>query len=1626
MYPHGARPTLTPSLSRPRVLAIPASLPVPLHVTSSRKVHLSADGIINIIQEISFYAEGYVKSLAGKQLKEVHSHPTHQERGRFSAETSARVFVGERLIRMHIQTAIRPNTSDSLEIDEVFHFAENQDALVVPIAFEATLERDEGENPAVEFDLSSPIVVTLKQRILKDAGEQYKVLQAIEMRANETDARPTQELARKTTLTQPTNETAKFRERIFAGTDVLRVDRDVLFVVDRPVLSLAERREYMPALPMAPRRRSASLTQRTPRVSYTPEKPRSRSASWSEDSEKDYPTANEDLPTATSPYSLIQTESDMRIPPCNGLRTARDVSPASSTCDRSSRSQRKKWTVNSVVAKPGAATPERYDRARVMRSLSTARNLSLSPMVNRSSKDRLKPQAAAASPHNGEIRAIKTTPIQQQEELGPNGESLRPRAVQRKLSTARNRSLSPAVSKRGSEHRLKTARSRSPNGEIHAIKTIPIQPTPELGPHGECVLVEGMEVLKCAAPVDSLIRTSIEGNSPRDRSSSDCSTAGEIRSCYSVLDNKACESAPLSSPRPMPGTLSAHSTPVRTARHASPLQQQPSSAAGLNKRRGLFGYGTRPTTPSRSARSPALQTCVGASPMHTAKKVVLSPMHTAVNVASSRSHKSHKSQKRSHKESKRSGAKDSSEKRCASKAARLMPIVPPSAYRSPSSSSTTGPTRNLFGTVPSNDCSLTSMITARTPTSRTAARATRSPAAATPLATARSRSRDGGEKCVPHASGRVSPPRVAVPYTPLKLDNWEGYDGSGCKFGKHDTPSVRTARSAVSSVATGVSQSPARVYQPRRLLFGDVLTSPNTSSHLNTARPPGTTSPYRPAQEGRTEDAPKTARAHTTARDGTMTARSPAQSLKTARQSPYDKNLMTGRETRSPCLKSVKTARNSSYDKTARERSAASPARGLPTARGNTVRSPALMTARQSPYDKSARSPALLTAVPSPYDQNVVTGREQRTPDKSSLKTARQSPYDKSARSPALNTAQLSPYEQNVLTARAARSPAALSTKTARGSPYDKTARGHDGGRSPAAASINTAAARSSYELSARSPADGIRTAAEVGKSPAALRTARTALSPPGGPRSVYLAPQMAPLNRQQQEEYTQVVTARAVSPFKRGDSTMSPLRPSMTARDVTSAPRSTMTARDALYSTMSCVSGGRDSDARFTARSPPPPSRSPMAVSRTQSPMTRSAASNLATARSPRSPHVDTGSPSNLYTAREARGGPTMRTGIRGGVSPASLRTAREPRSQLRTAATRTPEHNTMPDSQARQDDSYSEQCQLTFQKTPSGYTQKPTHAEQLATAQQRTPTKTTTDSIYYSARATTPSRTLRADADANNNDVTLTRRTPKRDYSQTAVLHSSPHVRTAVNRTPVKQQQQAPAAEEMPKCSLKTGCQAVHVPRKTNACPDSDKDEPHTARVAMTPDRAALLSARDVGGPRTPSAPIHDMRTPRTARRTNNAASPASSLLRSPSVSKASSSRMRTAVSPDAQSNSNYSNEDVVTARRGGGGSGGAPGGVVSSSRSPRTATARGWAAASAPRGPTPAGAAAVEASSKPRVMVRANQANGKIHVEVCLSFKLNTTGTIRVRGEVASALHPRTVSVNGQQIWSDSTRH
>lgn len=177
-------------------------------------------------------------------------------------------------------------------------------------------------------------------------------------------------------------------------------------------------------------------------------------------------------------------------------------------------------------------------------------------------------------------------------------------------------------------------------------------------------------------------------------------------------------------------------------------------------------------------------------------------------------------------------------------------------------------------------------------------------------------------------------------------------------------------------------------------------------------------------------------------------------------------------------------------------------------------------------------------------------------------------------------------------------------------------------------------------------------------------------------------------------------------------------------------------------------------------------------ATSRTQSPATRSSASNVMTAVGVRSPHgkkstVDgfDGAHSWLQWTRNRRTiSPRLapiaivRSTVSGvglvvwfpirrlmehltGVarSPLNVRTAREARStsrartSMRTANSRTPgqlerhslhsmyslvgpskrereidwlivEHNTMPDSHLRQEDSYSEQSQFTFQKTPSG----------------------------------------------------------------------------------------------------------------------------------------------------------------------------------------------------------------------------------------------------------------------------------------------------------------------------------
>ncbi|GMS94169.1 hypothetical protein PENTCL1PPCAC_16344, partial [Pristionchus entomophagus] len=919
MYPHGAHPSLTPSLSRPRVVPIPASLPVPLHVTSSRKVHRSADGIINIIQEIWFYAEGGVKSQAGKQLKEVYSDPAAQERALLSAETSARVFVGERLIRMLISTSIRPNTSDSLEIEEVFHFAEDNDTSVVPIAFEATLERAEREHPAVEFDLQSRIAVALKQRILKEPGQQYKVLQAIELRANESETRPIQELARKSTISHPTNDAAQFRERIFAGTDVLRVDRDIIFVCDRPTLSLSERREYMPSYPVAPRRRSASLTQSAPRDRLAPNKPRSRSQSRSlnnEDSEN-CRTVREDLPTATSPYSLRENESNSRIPQCAGIATARDASsprafsPCLDSSSRAARSTRKKWTVNSDVSRADARTPERNDRARVI------------------------------------------------------------------ISTARN--LSPALHNRAPDQN----NNYQANGEIPAIPAIPIEPTLALGPHGECQLVEGMEVLKVAAPDDSLIRTSCapEECSPR-RSSSDCSTAGEIRTAHNT--NRASDSPPFSSPRRMPGsayfpaTPSRQCTPLRTALDHSPCQQRAPSSAALDKRRVLFGYGTRPTTtPTRSAvaRSPSYTLSTGheVSPMRKAQRVVMSPVRTAIRVQKS-SHSSQKSspksQKQSHKESKRSGRSDKSVAR-----PRPIEVGDQSNYRTSSPSNTNLRTaRNLFGSVSTNESveqTFAAPRNSRTPTLCTARDAPRTPLSPATLATARAHSIKVSPEAGARAGARIPEPR----------DCCKAMLTKDCGHKPLHSPKIH-----VSPGAQPLGLETWEDYRPTHNTWNNNgLSTPIVYPDDNT----------------------KTARAHSH-RDGPKIARSPAASIKTARpHSPYEKNVQTARESRSPAA-SLKTARHSPYEKTARDASFQSPAHSL-------------KTARQSPYDKSARSPALMTARHSPYEKTVQTARE--------------------ARSPALLTAIQPHYEnKNVQTARESRSPAP-SLRTARNSPYEKTAR---------------------------------------------------------------------------------------------------------------------------------------------------------------------------------------------------------------------------------------------------------------------------------------------------------------------------------------------------------------------------------------------------------------------------------------------------------------------------------------------------------------------------------------------------------------------------------------------------------
>ncbi|GMT33596.1 hypothetical protein PFISCL1PPCAC_24893, partial [Pristionchus fissidentatus] len=1390
-----------------------------------------------------------------------------------------------------------------------------------------------------------------------------------------------QELARKSTITTPTNDSAQFRERIFAGTDIVRVDRDINFVCDRPILALSERREYIPEYPAAPPRRRSSIATKTPRVSLTPSalRSRSQSRSWT-DSEK-CPTAQEDLPTATSPYSLFEDHTP--VSPCGSTRTACGASPIS---DRNSRSKRKKWTVNSVVAKAGAATPERYDRARTMRSLSTARNLSISP-------------------------------------------------------PALNRNID-----------MKTARDRTPNGETVAIRPVLIQPKTELGPHGECQLVEGMEVLKVAAPVDSLIRTCHDG-SPR-RSASDCSTAGEMSFRTPCSENNnACESPPFSPPRTMPRTnesSSRASTPLRTARNQSPICQQrqcePSSAA-LDRRRSMFGYGTRPTTTpttTRSAintpsgRSPMIEgnmyTGLEASPMRIATRVVLSPVHTAVRSSS----------KKSQKKNQGSVAK------C---------LAPPDNYRTSSYSPhmntavPPGTPRNLFGSLSPNE----------------------------PLANAFVPQRDRSS-AIRTAREARTPSRVCENPPPYFADVRTARELNLSPYRPARSPALEpmTARSPAHSLQTGRFNSPLAQYPI------DMITAEERSPAMNTARPPAR-SPYGGSHYrlGALSILP-TAR-HLS--DG-------SPDIKTASGAPYDNEmcspggLVTARNQsdRSPMMK---TARFSPYDnvKTAREaanrKSPCDADRCPKTARQLTDRSPMMKTAKYSPYDnvktcRETRSPArggpplfgdVLNAPPA-YD-NVKITREQRSPARG-LPTARQN----TDRSPMIKTARYSPYD-NTKTARETRTPA---LKTANGSPY---------------------APRSLYLAPEMVALNNVHTAVEGGGGQSPAPRASLYLTPEMIDTNVRTGRGTSPYNdgvctgvarspsshcnnnydgcvwtgRPSTGEYKRIVTARVVSPTPR-DLTTSPLHPTMTARDVTSGRSPMRTARrDGDYdavpnSTMTCLSG-RSSNQNttrshmvYTSRAPsasplrtarmdggPPTTPRPdvmthlpslrslhtprafspdqrtaigrgegpeidYATNRTQSPSVYSSASgrmpskspsrssNVITAQGSRSPHVGTESPTNMATARgempknKALSAPqsplSMRTGrerSRGATaSPCNLATAREQRTPSKSPASSTrlsrELQNTMP-AHLKQEDSFSEQSQFTYHKTLNGgFAQKNTHSD-LMTGQQRTPTKcpnTQSDpTLYYSSRQTTPARTLRPDD----------QRTPTRGFSQHTGLEArSPLVRTAVHTTPLKQQ------NEMPACSLKSGCKATHEPRKI---PSVAEDSPSTRSdvAPKTPERS-LRTARGLSltRPMTPRAPYADMRTPRTA---NPTASPASSLLQSPVPS----SCVRTAMSPDAASNSAVSN-DVNTARR-----------VLSdpSRSSVPPLTRSNWMQSDNAAEPT--------TTTKPRVIVRANQADGKIHVEVCLSFKLNTTGTIRLRGEMVPQLHPRTVSVNGQQIWSDPNR-
>ncbi|GMT32568.1 hypothetical protein PFISCL1PPCAC_23865, partial [Pristionchus fissidentatus] len=72
---------------------------------SSRAVQRAEDGAIHIVQEISLYAEEARESKVYTKLFEV--FPSNKVHGRSPADTKARVFIGDSIVKVHVETTIR-------------------------------------------------------------------------------------------------------------------------------------------------------------------------------------------------------------------------------------------------------------------------------------------------------------------------------------------------------------------------------------------------------------------------------------------------------------------------------------------------------------------------------------------------------------------------------------------------------------------------------------------------------------------------------------------------------------------------------------------------------------------------------------------------------------------------------------------------------------------------------------------------------------------------------------------------------------------------------------------------------------------------------------------------------------------------------------------------------------------------------------------------------------------------------------------------------------------------------------------------------------------------------------------------------------------------------------------------------------------------------------------------------------------------------------------------------------------------------------------------------------------------------------------------------------------------------